>query len=411
MLAKGPVLANLRGVKKQLWPWIVLVLCLALVVAHAAQSAAAPAPAKPAAKSSPGMDIAHTVTTVTGVAISPLLGASAYGAFKYFKTEASQRDKLPWFAQPLFWAPALLLVGVVALKDTGGVVIPTALKKPLDVAEALENKISGLVAAGAFVPIIASVFGSDAVKEAVAGHAMFASLGISGIFNLLMVPFAIIAFAVVWLAAHAINMLILISPFGTVDAGLKAFRTFLLSTVTITGFANPMVGLVWSLIIIVASYFLAGWAFRLTVCGTQFIWDYFTFGRTRFQPDAKGNAMFLVRETDKVPIRTYGTLARNDAGELVFTYRPWLLLAPRTLTLPKGNYAVGKGIFHSEVVAVHGEDHTAVFTLPPRYSTHEDALAKVYGWGVTDVGIIAGLKAIGRFIGELCGFGSKPATA
>ena len=51
------------------------------------------------------------------------------------------------------------------------------------------------------------------------------------------------------------------------------------------------------------------------------------------------------------------------------------------------------------------------FTLPPRYSTHEDALAKVYGWGVTDVGIIAGLKAIGRFIGELCGFGSKPATA
>ena len=95
MLAKGPVLANLRGVKKQFWPWIVLVLCLALVVAHAAQSAAAPAPAKPAAKSSPGMDIAHTVTTVTGVAISPLLGASAYGAFKYFKTEASQRDKLP----------------------------------------------------------------------------------------------------------------------------------------------------------------------------------------------------------------------------------------------------------------------------------------------------------------------------
>jgi hypothetical protein len=121
--------------------------------------------------------------------------------------------------------------------------------------------------------------------------------------------------------------------------------------------------------------------------------------------------MFLARETDKVPIRTYGRLTRNDAGELVFTYRPWLLLAPRTLTLSKGNYTVGKGIFHSEVVAVHGDSYSAVFTLPPRYSTHEDALAKVYGWGVTDVGIIAGLKAIGRFIGELCGFGSKPATA
>ncbi|MFM8469169.1 MAG: hypothetical protein ACKODH_04260 [Limisphaerales bacterium] len=310
-----------------------------------------------------------------------------------------------------FWAPALLLVGAVALKDTSGVVIPTALKKPLDVAEALENKVSGLVAAGAFVPIIASVFGSDAVKEAVVGNPMLASLGVSGIFNILMVPFAIIAFCVVWLAAHAINMLILISPFGTVDAGLKAFRTFLLSTVTITGFANPMVGLVWSLIIIVVSYFLAGWAFRLTVCGTQFIWDYFTFGRMRFKPDAKGNAMFLAREIIKVTIRTYGTLARNDAGELVFTYRPWLLLAPRTLTLPKGNYAVGKGIFHSEIVTVNGEEQTAVFTLPPRYNSHEEALAKIYGWGaVVDIGLLGGLKAFFGAIKELCGFGAKAAV-
>lgn len=411
-LAKAEPLANLGRVKKHHWLLIAVILCVALVVAQAAQSAAAPAPAKPAAKSTPGMDIAQTITTITGVAISPLLGVSACGAWTYFKADSVQRGKLSWYAQPWFWASGLLLVGAVFLKDAGGVVVPTALKKPLDVAEAVENKISGLVAAGAFVPIVASVFGSDAVKEAVAGNAMFASLGVSGIFNVLMVPFAIVAFAVVWLAAHAVNMLILISPFATVDAGLKAFRTFLLSTVTITGFANPMVGAVWSLIIIIGSYFLAGWAFRLTVCGTQFIWDYISFGRTRFRPDAKGNAMFLAREVDEAPIRTYGTLARNAAGELVFTYRPWLVLAPRTLTLPKATYAVGVGVFHSEIVAVNGEEQTAMFTLPPRYSTHEEALSQCYGWGATtDVGIIAGLKAVGRFIGELCGFGAKPAPA
>jgi membrane protein implicated in regulation of membrane protease activity len=95
VLAKAAMLTNLRRVKK-CWFLIALVLCVALMVAHAAQSpAAAPAPAKPAAKATPGMDIAHTVTTVTGVAISPLLGASAYGAFKWWKTDASQRDKLP----------------------------------------------------------------------------------------------------------------------------------------------------------------------------------------------------------------------------------------------------------------------------------------------------------------------------
>ncbi len=407
-LAKGPVLANLGRVKKQFWLWLTLALCFLLVAASAAQAPAA----KSAARSTPGMELAQTITTITGVAISPLLGAGAYGAFKWFQAEPSQRDKLPWFAQVLFWFPALVLVGAVALKDTGGVVVPTALKKPLDVAEALENKVSGLVAAGAFVPLITSVFGSDAVQQAAAGSPLLASLAVSGVLDLLLLPFAVIAFAVVWLAGHAINMLILISPFATVDAGLKAFRTFLLSTVTVTGFVDPMTGLVWSLIIILVSYFLSGWAFRLTVCGTQFIWDYFTFGRTRFQPDARGNAMFLARAVDKVPVRTYGTLRRDESGQLIFTYRPWLVLAPRTLTLPKATYAVGQGILHSEIVTVEGEEQTAIFTLPPRYSTHEEALSQIYGWGaVRDIGVIAGFKAIGRFIAELCGFGAKPAHA
>lgn len=387
---------------------VALALCAVILVAHAATKPA-PAAAKPA--TTPGSEVAQAVTTITGVAISPLLGAGAYGAFKWFRTEDAQRKNLPWFAQMWFWLPALGLVGAVALKDAGGVAVPTALKKPLDVAEALENKVSGLVAAGAFVPIVASVFGSEAVQQAVADNTMFASLGISGVLNVLLMPFAIIAFVVVWLAAHAINMLILISPFATVDAALKGFRTFLLSTVTVGGFVNETVGVIWSLVIILLSYCLAGWAFRLTVCGTQFIWDYFTFGRTRCQPDAAGNGMFLARQQDKVPIRTYGTLARNAAGELVFTYRPWLVLAPRTLTLPKGNYAVGKGIFHGEVVRLEGEEKTAMFTLPPRYNTHEDELARVYGWGTTEVGILAGFAAIGRFIRELCGIGSRPAGA
>jgi len=46
------------------------------------------------------------------------------------------------------------------VKDTFGTALPTAVKKPFDVAEAIENKISGLVAAGAFVPLIAMIFTS-----------------------------------------------------------------------------------------------------------------------------------------------------------------------------------------------------------------------------------------------------------
>src|SRR5262249_31281220 len=102
----------------------------------------------PAAKSTPGLEAAQALSTITGVAISPLLGVSAVGAWKYFKTPAERRGKLPWFAQPWFWGTGLFLVALVFLKDVIGTGMPPALKKPFDVAEAFENKISALLAAG-----------------------------------------------------------------------------------------------------------------------------------------------------------------------------------------------------------------------------------------------------------------------
>jgi hypothetical protein len=61
--------------------------------------------------SPPGTELAKAVSTVTGVAISPLLGASAVGAWKYAHTETPEaREKLPWYAQPWFWVPAFILL-------------------------------------------------------------------------------------------------------------------------------------------------------------------------------------------------------------------------------------------------------------------------------------------------------------
>ena len=92
--------------------------------------------------------LCETVSLVTGVAISPLMGVSGVGAYEYFSAKsAEEKAKLPWFANPLFWLPAMLLVGVCFLKDSAGAtVLPTVLKKPLDAAETIEHKVSGLVA-------------------------------------------------------------------------------------------------------------------------------------------------------------------------------------------------------------------------------------------------------------------------
>jgi hypothetical protein len=278
----------------------------------------------------------------------------------------------------------------------------------MDVAETIENKISGLIAAGAFVPLITQII-PDASSTAQLSALGFASFDLASLFNAMMVPFAVAAFAVVWLAAHAINILILISPFTSVDLALKSFRMFLLSLVATTHFIDPYFGAIFSICLIIVAYFIAGWSFRLLVMGHVFIWDYVTFRRFRFTPKANGNWMFTSCKIGKTPIRTYGRLLVDDHGGLTFAYHPWLFLPRKTLTLPAGKYAVGRGLFFPEIVRVESEDEErGIFYLPPRYRTHEEEVRRVYQFAdVRDIGILKGLKAIAGWFKSLFGFKNK----
>ena len=302
---------------------IVLSVTLGLFIAQTAE-ASLTSQSAPKTPPPPGVAIAQTLSTITGVAISPLLGVGAVGCYQYFKANSDeQKARLPWFANPLFWAPALLLVGLCALKDAAGVVVlPTALKKPIDVAETIEHKISGLVATGAFVPIMVNII-REANSTGGQPTASLSSLGFAAIdlhtffYDIFMTPIAMAAFFVVFLASNAINILILISPFSTVDASLKTFRTAILASVAGSAWMNPWLGAAWALIILLIAYFIAGWSFRLTHFGLVFIWDFCTGRKLRFKPDATENKLFLACKTQKVPARTYGKLSRNDKGELI----------------------------------------------------------------------------------------------
>lgn len=379
--------------KKLIGSWSALVVCFVLLFGGAAQAADS---SKSPGKSTPGLEAAQAISTITGVAISPLLGVSGVGVWKYFKTAPEHRAKLAWYAQPWFWAPAMLLVLVVFVKDTFGTALPTVVKKPFDVAEAVENKISGLVAAGAFVPLIAAIFGSlGGDDSALYGDAGLAIINVSSLFNILTIPFAIAAFGVVWMVSHVINVLIIISPFTSVDAALKSFRLFILSTVAGTAFINPYVGAVWSLLIVLVCWYLSGWAFRMMTLGAVFTWDLVSFRSSRFKVEPDANWVFTAREMDQTPIRTYGQLSRGSQGELVLSYRPWLFLPKRSQTLPAGQYAVGKGMFYSEIIRLDGEETAAAATLPPRFRSHEEELSSIYMLaGVQDVGMVKGLKAV-----------------
>lgn len=363
-----------------------------------------------------GTEVAGTLTKITGVAISPLLGVGAVGAWDWWKAPAEKRAHLPWHARPQFWVPALLLVAAVAAKDVMGTAAPPGLKKPLDVAETVENKVSGLVAAGAFVPIAAMIFhasGDGGTTSTHTGLAGMAVIDLTPLLNILTVPLAVAAFVVVWLLGHVINVLILISPFGAVDAVLKSARTGLMGLLTAVHLIDPWVAAGMSLVIIVIAFFVAGWSLRLTVFGSVYVWDFVTRRRNRFTPAANANWMFAGRKIGRTPVRTYGKLVTTADGKLTFDYRPWMFGAPRTVALPAGKYAVGRGLFYPALLLVDGEDAKQMLVMPPRYKKHEEAVARIYGLGeVRDTGLLKGIKSIWRwFTRDLFGAESKEAAA
>lgn len=390
---------------------MMLGLCLALLGATWAWAATSPEPsARPASgkQALPGVEAAQTLSTITGVAISPLLGVGGYGFYHWWKTPDERRGRLPWYARPWFWAPALFLVAVIGVKDILGTAAPSALKKPFDVAEAIENKISALVVAGAFIPLIISVFPGAAADGAWSpADVGFAAIGASQIGNVLLIPLALAVFVVVFMASHAINILILLSPFTTVDTALKTLRVGVLALVAATSLASPYVGAAVSAAIIVFCYLIAGWSFRLGVFGTVYVWDYVTFRRCRFQAGAEFNRCFTARRIEDVPVRTYGKLSGDAERGLRFTYRPLLFLGTRTLTLPREEYVIGRGLFCPELDRVVQERPVSVLIFPPRFLTHEDALARTYAVKeVRDIGVLKGLRSAWKWCRGL--FRSSP---
>jgi hypothetical protein len=336
------------------------------------------------------------------------MGVGGVGAWQYFKAKTpEEKARLPWFANPLFWVPALLLVGACFVKDSGGVVMPVVLKKPFDVAETVEHKVSGLVATGAFVPIAASIFHGSGGSASLSDAGM-AAINLSWLYNALMVPIAMVAFFIVFLASNAINILILLSPFGAVDAALKAFRTAIIASIAISSIANPWMGAAWALVVILFCYLIAGWSFRLSHFGLAFVWDFVTGRSRRFTPDKVANKMFLGRKINKVPARTYGKLSRDAQGNLVLNYRPWLVLPPRSLTLPESKYAVGKGLIFSEIMQLDGDNARTALLLPPRYRSHESELVTLYG--LVDVRD-TGLRAAWSWFKSMLGFKAKTIPA
>lgn len=334
----------------------------------------------------PGVALSEGISQITGTAISPLLGVSAVGAWKYFQTPAHQRHLLPWYCHPWAWGLGLGLISIVLLKDVLGATAPALVKKPLDFVELFEDKASALVASTAFVPLVALAMAQmNAIPVQDAAHAttsmispaevgfatatpQLAFLDNAWVRFAIYTPVMMLCFLVVWLSSHAINVLIALSPFGLVDIALKFSKLFLLLLVTGASLVHPLLGLVVCLPIIALAVYMSGWAFRFTVFGTVFGWD-LLFGRKADKEDLKnGIRCFTARKTQGLPIRTYGKLKVNGLGMHSFHHRAWLIFPAREVPLDEPLDGITRGMAHPTITRsdLQGRARPA-FLLSPRH--------------------------------------------
>ena len=366
-------------------------LILALpVLAPALEAEATGQPAPPAptsgasrspaqAASLPGERAAAAVSATTGMAISPLLGVSAVGAWRYFQTPAAMRSNLPWNTSPWFWTPALLLVLLLALKEPVLYFVPGA-KKPLDLLEVLENKASALVAAPVVLQMAIDAFRTAApapghpVAVVTAGWSPGAWFGVAaGGVGLLVL------FGIVWLVAHSINILILLSPSATLDILLRTGRSVVLTVVGVSAFLNPWLGLAVSLLVVLLAVRCFGWSWRLTFYGTTVAVDWLGFRSLSALDAENGIRAFAARSWPGLPVRSRGLLRIGPTGEPEFRARalPWTPL--RVLPLAAAGAVFQRSFPGVNLRVLMEERSLKAVVLPPRFRGKEEALGQAFG--------------------------------
>lgn len=357
-------------------------ICLILIFSPAvnAEDVEATAPDASSMELLPGVALSQGITEITGVAISPLLGVSAVGVWRYWTTPAGDRLALPWYAQPWAWGTGLALLSLCFLKDSLGTAVPGLLKKPFDMVELFENKLSALVASSAFVPLVAAEMSKHLQAEkaislptAAIGGMGFAMVDLSW----LMIPAAVIAFLAVWVCSHAINVLIILSPFSTVDAMLKLMRTGVLVFVAMLYWIAPWLAAAICLMLVAVAVWLAPSAMRLAIFGARYAADILLPGRGRGRATPEEPHAFTLGRVAGLPPRTGGRISLLEDGTAVFRYRRCCVLDERVIPLPDAPRHLEKGLFSPSLVQRSGEaDGMKILLFLPRYRGHEETMVR-----------------------------------
>jgi hypothetical protein len=338
-----------------------------------------------------GRRVAEAITLATGVPISPLLGISGFGAYRWWRTPPAERAQLAWYLRPPFWGTGLLLVLLFATNTAIGAAVP-GLKKPMDLVEHSENQLSALLASpivlieihhlvASFWPATSASAGSWSLAGA--GLASVARLdGASRwIFEIGVDALSLVAFVAVFLAFHVVQVAIAFSPSAIFDALLRGFRFSVLAMTALTAWLNPYVGAAVGLCLLLFALATVGWAYRLMVFGTVSTLD--LLGVTGRAPDRLHRPLFFAGPAlAPAPVRSLGRLERRGESLTLFRWRSGLFLRVRELPLPaRDELVVRQGLFLPLLVERSGSGWRKAGRFPPRYRGSEAALSAAFACG------------------------------
>jgi len=318
--------------------------------------------------------LSESISTTTGVAISPLLGMGVLGAWQYFRADETMRETLPWYTAPWIWGICFGIFLLLKSKDTVGAWIPELVKKPITVLDDLQEKASALIVGLAVIPTAVLAEFKEMVPETTSDAPVAMA---PFIMPVLIVVGSIVIFMIVWVAFHALSSIKILSPSSMINSAISIVKGAFLAAFALLAALNPWVGLALSIGVIVICAFFFGWAFRWNVIGSLFVKDFFTGAFNEPLEDGETLKGFSTNHFPDVKPRTYGEIERVG-DELVFSWKPWLIMPKlkSRISLIDVESSVRKGVFLPSVtINSRGVDrHRSVFDFRLRYRSQVDEI-------------------------------------
>ena len=196
----------------------------------------------------------------------------------------------------------------------------------------------------------------------------------------------------------------MLSPFGFLDAILKAGRLCLLSFIGVPYLLSPILAALLALVIIAVCAYFAPSAFRLSFYGTLLSGDYLRSMIWKSRPAPARLRCFLAKRGNKrLKVRTLGRVVSNPGGATVFRSRRFFVGSWRSVSLPaSGTLYVTNGFLFPTLQAVNHETGRVetLLHLLPRYRHSAETVTQILGVEFRETPALRGFAATKTWLTE-----------